>query len=63
MKLEKIKTNCDFCGEVKSVVRTTYGTTHYIRLICKNCIDKINKYHQAIDGWEKALNDDGTFVE
>ena len=55
---------CDFCGEESNtVVGTRYGTTHYNRLICKKCIDKVNAYHKSVDGWEKTLNDDGSYAE
>lgn len=55
---------CDFCGEENdTVVNTKYGTTHYNRLICKKCIDKVNAYHKSVDGWEKTLNDDGSYAE
>ena len=56
-------TECDFCGEIKKVVITHYGTTHYNRLICKECIDRINKWHKDVHGEEKTLNDDGTWYE
>lgn len=54
---------CDFCGEEgDTVVSTKYGTSNYNRLICKKCIDRINDYHKCMDGWEKTLNDDGSYA-
>lgn len=38
-----MKAECDFCGEKKEVIRTNYGTTHYVRLMCENCKKKIEK--------------------
>ena len=37
---------CDWCGVKKPVRITTYGTTHYNRVICKECEEYIVK----IDG-------------
>lgn len=33
---------CDYCGTVTKVAHTHYGTTHYTRLICKECHDYAN---------------------
>ena len=40
------KTECDWCGENKIVSICHYGTTHYNRLICKDCAKKINQYQK-----------------
>ena len=54
---------CDFCGrESDTVVNTHYGTTHYNRLICKECIDRVNAYHIAMDG-KPCLKHDGSYIE
>ena len=53
---------CDYCGDKKNVVVTKYGTTNYRRLICRECIRRINTYHRTVDGVE-VLNEDGTFKE
>ena len=58
-----MKRKCDFCGRERDVVPTSYGTTHYIRLICKDCIDNVNAYHKCVDGLKKTLNDDGSFCK
>lgn len=34
---------CDFCGHSKEVIRTNYGTSHYVRLICSECRKQIEK--------------------
>lgn len=54
-----MKHKCDFCNEVKNVVHTSYGTTKYTRLICKDCIDRINAYHVLI-GQGCVLKNDGS---
>ena len=43
-------TECDWCDEVKKVSICHYGTTHYNRLICKECAKKVNN-------WEKNFSD------
>ena len=43
-------TECDWCGENKKVSICHYGTTHYNRLICKECAKKVNN-------WEKNFSD------
>ncbi len=57
-----IKMHCDFCGEVKECVHTHYGSTNYTRIICKDCIDAINKEEESTGG-TKVLNDDGSFFK
>ena len=58
-----MKRTCDFCGETKeAVVTTQYGSTHYTRLICQDCIKEINRQEMLIDGRE-VLNADGTYKE
>lgn len=42
--------NCDWCGEEKLVGITHYGTTHYNRLICQECAEKIKKYDEVTFG-------------
>ena len=54
--------HCDFCGKETYVVGTHYGTSHYNRLICADCIKHVNNYHKSVDGWEKTLNDDGSYA-
>lgn len=39
---------CDFCGERKLVGVCTYGSTNSNRLVCKKCVEEINKYHEEI---------------
>lgn len=57
-----MKNYCDYCGEKKEVVGTSYGTTHYRRLICQDCIKEVNSYAIAERG-KAILNTDGTFIE
>lgn len=40
---------CDWCNEKKSVAVCQYGTTHYNRLICKDCANDIIEYHKTMD--------------
>lgn len=47
VKLDRTFT-CDFCSERKKVGRCSYGTTHYTRLVCEQCANKINKYHGEV---------------
>ena len=42
--------NCDWCGEEKLVGITHYGTTHYNRLICQECAERIKKYDEVTFG-------------
>lgn len=37
---------CDFCGASGQVIRTDYGTSHYVRLICEECRRKV----EFVDG-------------
>ena len=46
--------DCDFCGRKKWVGITQFGSTHYNRLICKDCAE------EAIDYYKKAFNSDLT---
>jgi len=55
MKYEDRDIACDFCGEKKPTAITQYGTSHYNRVICKECTDKINAEHKAIDGVENIV--------
>ena len=56
-----MKERCDFCGEVKdNVVITRYGTTHYNRLICQECIEAQNNWNKTMFGWQRVINSDGT---
>lgn len=57
-----MKHYCDYCGEKKEVVTTSYGTTHYHRFICQDCIKAVNDFSIAERG-RAVLNTDGTFVE
>lgn len=34
---------CDFCGNSDEVIRTNYGSSHYVRLICKKCKKRIEE--------------------
>ena len=40
-------TECDWCDEVKKVSICHYGTTHYNRLICKECAKKVNNWENT----------------
>lgn len=45
-RLEK----CDWCGQKDYVSITHYGTSHYNRLICSDCANKIIEHHKSLDG-------------
>ena len=57
-----MKHTCDFCGNKKEVVTTKYGSTRYTRLVCKDCIARINAYHLLADG-KCVLKNNGEFEE
>lgn len=44
---------CDWCGHRTNVAITQYGTSHYNRLICEECANKIIAYENSI-GDEKG---------
>lgn len=41
---------CDWCGKRRKVSTCKYGTTHYVRLICKECANKINDFEKSCFG-------------
>ena len=41
---------CDWCGEKKDVSICHYGTSHYNRLVCKDCAENIVEHHRLLDG-------------
>ncbi len=41
---------CDWCGEKKYVSICQYGTSHYNRLICKDCAEATIEHHKMLDG-------------
>lgn len=44
------RAECDWCGEKKLVGVTHYGTSHYNRLICKECAEEIKDYNRRTFG-------------
>ena len=46
------KAKCDWCGEIKMVSICHYGTTHYNRLVCSSCANKINDHTKSV-GFQK----------
>lgn len=48
--MEKLICTCDWCNIEKEVHQTTYGTTNYIRLICIDCSDRIEKNEYSLFG-------------
>lgn len=44
------RAECDWCGKKKLVGVTHYGTSHYNRLICKECAEEIKDYSRRAFG-------------
>ena len=50
-------TECDWCGKEKLVAICHYGTSHYNRLVCKECAKKINNHVKQL-GFSNYFNPD-----
>ena len=46
------KAKCDWCGQKTLVGITHYGTTHYNRLVCEACANKIKEHDKRVFGIE-----------
>ena len=42
------KVECDFCGKKEVVAICNYGTSHYNRLICPDCAERISRYEKTM---------------
>lgn len=47
--MNNFKLECDWCDR-QATHYTTYGTTHYTRVICSECIERLNDYRNNTNG-------------